>query len=149
MWLQNFDNNFSTWREMNRMRREMDRLLARSPRFVNAPAFPALNVWSNAEVVLVTAEIPGIDPKDIEISVVGETLTLKGSRKPEEIGEGIQYHRRERGYGNFTRTLQLPYRIEADKVGATFDKGVLTITLPRAEADKPRKITVRPVTSTQ
>lgn len=144
MWLQNFDN-FSIWREMDQMRREMDRLLAKSPRFVNAPTFPALNVWSNAEEVLVTAEIPGIDPKDIDISVVGETLTLKGNRKREELGEGIQYHRRERGYGNFTRTLQLPYRIEADKVAASFDKGVLTVTLPRAEADKPRKITVKSV----
>jgi HSP20 family protein len=82
---------------------------------------------------------------DLEISVVGDTLTLRGVRAPEKLGEGENYHRRERGSGRFTRALQLPFRIEADEVSATLKNGVLNITLPRAQADRPRKIQVKAV----
>ncbi|MCB0212841.1 MAG: Hsp20/alpha crystallin family protein, partial [Anaerolineae bacterium] len=88
-------------------------------------------------------ELPGVNPEDIDISVVGETLKLTGSRQPEELGEGSRYHRRERGFGKFTRTFQLPFAVEADQVEAVFDKGILHISLPRAEAEKPKKITVK------
>jgi HSP20 family protein len=142
LW-RNFDNRGqSVWNELDRLRREMDRLVRSGPR-VAAPAFPALNVWSNAEGLLVTSEIPGIEPEDIDISIVGETLTLSGTRRPEEVGQDVLYHRHERGHGQFTRSLQLPYRVEADKIEALFDKGVLHIRLPRAEADKPRKISIK------
>ena len=135
----------STWREMERLRREMDRLLTdwptRSGRSV-APGYPAMNLWTNEDGVIVTAELPGIDPKDIDISVVNDTLTVSGNRQPEQV-EGATYHRRERGQGRFTRSLQLPFLVDADKVDATFEKGVLHISLPRAEADKPKKIAVK------
>lgn len=143
MFWRNVENRRrSFWREFERLQREAERL-ERSGRLVSAPTFPALNVWSSAEGVVITAEIPGVQPEDVDISVVGETLTLRGERKPEETDENIKYHRRERGCGQFTRTLQLPYRIEANNVEATFDKGVLKLVLPRAEADKPRKITIK------
>ena len=144
MWWRTINNRQrSVWNELERMRSELDKLARTGSRVTGAPNFPALNVWSSAEGLVVTAEIPGVTAEDIDISIVGETLTLSGSRDPEYDGDQVRYHRRERGYGQFNRTLELPYRIEADQVEATFDKGVLTINLPRAEEDKPKKISVQ------
>jgi HSP20 family protein len=135
----------SSWHEMDRLRREMNHLFADWPTSAGwgaAPAYPAMNVWTNEDGAVVTAELPGVDPEDIEISVVNETLTLTGTRQPEEV-EGATYHRRERGQGRFTRSFQLPFRIEGDEVEASFEQGVLYINLPRAQEDRPKKITVR------
>lgn len=136
------------WQEIDRMQREMDRLFSSfysTPRFQTASSFPAMNVWTNQDGAVITAELPGVNPEDIDISVVGETLTLSGSRQAEELQEGEKYHRRERGHGKFTRTFQLPFPVEGDKVEAVFDKGVLHVSLPRAEADKPKKIAIKTV----
>ncbi|MBN1993279.1 MAG: Hsp20/alpha crystallin family protein [Anaerolineae bacterium] len=136
----------SPWVEMERLQREMNRLFSDSFSLAGgrtAPNYPAMNVWTNEDGAVVTAELPGINPNDIDISVVGDTLTLSGERQPEALGEGDKYHRRERGCGKFNRAFQLPFKVEADKVDAIFDKGVLHLSLPRAEADKPRKITVK------
>lgn len=134
-------NGRSVWQEMERMRRDLDRM---SDGFMvrRAPAFPALNVWTNAEGVLVTAEVPGVAPEALDIAIVDKTLTLRGSRQPEGVGDAVKAHRQERGIGDFNRTLMLPYRIETDQIEATFKNGVLTITLPRAEEEKPKKIAV-------
>ena len=137
---------YTPWQEMERMRREMDRVFSNfyaSPRSRVAPSFPAINVWTNQDGAVITAELPGVNPDDIDISVVGDTLTLTGWRQPEELKEGEKYHRRERGYGKFTRTFQLPFSVEGDRVEAMFSKGVLHLSLPRAEAEKPRKITIK------
>ena len=137
---------WSPWREMDRLRRDMNRLFAQMPTgFAGdvARAFPAMNVWTDEDGAVVTAELPGIAPDDIDISVVGDTLTLKGSRQPDELEEGGTYHRRERRYGTFTRSFQLPFQVEPDQVEATFGSGVLQISLPRAEEDKPKKIAVK------
>lgn len=135
----------SAWREMERLRRDMNRLFEGSTigGLRRAPSYPAMNVWTSEDGLIVTAEIPGVDIKDIEISVMNDTLTVSGQRTPDEVGEGVRYHRRERGYGRFGRSVQLPYPVEADNVDATFKDGVLSISLPRAEEDKPRKITVK------
>ena len=136
----------SPWREMERMRREMNRLFARMPTSFEgtaAPAYPAMNLWSDQDGAIVTAELPGVDPDDIDILVVDDILTLKGGRQPDELKEGETYHRRERRHGGFTRALQLPFQVDADKVEAVFEKGVLRISLPRAEADKPKKIAIK------
>jgi HSP20 family protein len=138
------------WQEIDHVQREMNRLfssLYSSPRTQMTPSFPAMNVWTNPDGAVITAELPGVNPEDIDISVVGETLTLTGSRPQEELKEGEKYHRRERAYGRFTRTFQLPFLVEADKVEAVFDKGVLHISLPRAEADKPKKIAIKATTA--
>lgn len=130
------------WTDMERLQNEMNKLFARhSTR--TAPDFPAVNVWTSEEQASVTTEVPGVSAEDIDISVVGKTLTLRGTRKPEKLAEGEKYHRRERGFGDFVRTVELPYRVSPDKVDAKFSKGVLYITLPRAEEDKPKKITVK------
>ncbi len=131
--------------EMERLQREMNRLFEGvvPRRLLSAPSYPAMNVWSNQDGALITAEVPGVQPEHIDISVVGETLTLTGERLAPEVGEDARYHRQERGYGKFSRSIELPFRVDADQVQATFDQGVLQIRLPRAEEDKPRKISVQ------
>jgi HSP20 family protein len=134
------------WREFEQMQRQMNRFFdefSQGNRLAVAPSFPAMNAWRNEEGVVITAELPGVNIEDIDISVVGDTLTLSGARQSEKPAENVKYHRRERGYGKFTRTFQLPFTVEADKVEAIFEKGVLHISLPRAEAEKPKKIAVK------
>lgn len=135
-----------TWSELERVRQDMDRLLdsawPRLPR-VRPARFPTLNVWTNDEEgVVVTAELPGVDPESLKISATADTLTISGSRRPAETAESASFHRREIPYGEFSRTLQLPYTVNTAKVEATAKDGYLTITLPRAEAEKPKQIAV-------
>lgn len=133
------------WQEMERMQREMNRLAGESfgGRLRTAPGFPAMNIWAGPDGLVVMAEVPGVNSDDININVVGDVLTLSGSRQPDPVEEGCRYHRQERGFGSFSRTIQLPYRVEPENVDATFRKGVLTVSLPRAESDKPKKISVK------
>jgi len=135
----------SLMREMDQLQREMNRLFERTypRRYRMAPSYPALNVWASEDGAIVTAELPGIDSEDIDISIVGDTLTLSGDRKPDELEEDVRYHRRERGVGRFSRSIQLPFNVDKEAVEATFDKGVLRIQAPRIEEDKPKKITVK------
>jgi HSP20 family protein len=119
-----FRNSVSTWREMERLRREMNRLFAGMPTSggAAAPGYPAINVWTNEDGAVLTAELPGVSAGDIE---------------------GTTYHRRERGHGRFSRVFRLPFPIDSGKVEAAFEKGILHITLPRPESDKPRKIAIK------
>ncbi len=136
----------SPWQEMERLQKEVNRLFSNSFDIAGgriAPTFPAINVWSNEEGAVVTAELPGLTPDSINISVVGDTLTLTGERAEVDIPEGAKYHRRERNRGKFSRSFQLPFQVEVDKVDAVFKNGILHLSLPRAEAEKPRKIAVK------
>ncbi len=136
----------SPWTEMQRLQQDINRLLNDAPadiRGSGAAGYPAMNIWTHPEGAIVTAELPGINPEDIDISVQNDTLTLTGSRQSNGLQEDETYHRRERRYGRFTRSFQLPFHVEAGKVEAVFDKGILQVSLPRAEADKPKKITVK------
>ncbi|MHC5211322.1 MAG: Hsp20/alpha crystallin family protein [Planctomycetota bacterium] len=108
----------------------------------NASAFPALNAWADDENLYVEAEIPGLGLEDIQITVLGEDLTLSGERQ-DVLEEGTSHHRRERGVGEFTRTLRLPSAVDAQRVEAQLKDGILGITLPKAEALRPRRITVK------
>jgi len=137
-----FADSFDPWAHLGRMENEMNRMLSRYA-YPTSGEFPAFNIWGTRDQVVVTTEIPGIDPKSIEISVAGSTLTVRGSRDPEQMEKGTSYHRRERWYGKFSKTIELPFTIEANKVEARFSKGVLSITLPRSEAEKPKKVTVK------
>ena len=105
--------------------------------------YPALNVKSNEDEVVVVAELPGFDPGDIEIAVEANTLILRGSRESEELKEGEAYHRRERWSGRFERAIALAFEVDSDKVEAEFRQGELVIKLPRAEAHKPKKIAIK------
>jgi HSP20 family protein len=135
-------NRNSLWGEFRRLQNEMDALLSNFTPATRA-TFPAANLWASEEGAVVTTELPGVEQDDIEISVVGDTLTIRGKRTPAQLGEGVTYHRRERGHGSFTRSLQLPFRVEWSDVSATLKNGVLSVTLPRAQADRPRKIHVK------
>ena len=106
-------------------------------------AYPPVNVYASIDDVVVTSEIPGIEAKGIDLTVVGDTLTLKAERKPVNLKEGENWHRNERGYGSFTRTIKLPYNVDSESIDARYDKGILKLTLPRAGSDKPRKINIR------
>jgi len=136
----------SPWREVERLRREMDRVYGETPRrggWSVAPEYPAMNIWTDENNAILTAELAGVKSEDIDISVENELLTLRGSRQPEEPEEGMTYHRRERRCGSFSRTFRLPFQVDADAVEATLENGMLNVVLPRAEADKPRKIAVK------
>ncbi|MFC1849701.1 Hsp20/alpha crystallin family protein [candidate division CSSED10-310 bacterium] len=138
-------NIWDPWRDIKQVKSEMDRILHRyaPERSVSAAEFPAINIWSNDETAIVTTEIAGIDPDDLDISVQGEQMTIRGSRGGYECTEGEIYHRRERGFGDFVRTIGLPFGVDADKVEAEYKKGVLTVSLPRAEHEKPKKISLK------
>lgn len=134
----------SMWHELNHLQREMNRILGEGPSHRRAAAsFPAMNVLASDTGLLVTAELPGVKADEIDISVINERLTLSGSRTADEVDEGARYHRRERNFGNFSRTVQLPFPVDADKVDATFTNGVLNISLPQSEDSKPKKIAVK------
>jgi len=136
---------YNPWSEIERTQREMERMFntAFGGRFQSTSSYPAINVWASEEKQVVTAELPGIALDGLEISVVGDTLTISGEVKPADLPENARYHRQERGCGKFTRSISLLYAVDSAKVEATLENGLLRIELPRAEADKPRKIAVR------
>lgn len=129
-------------REMQRVQREMNRIFSGLGQPLTQEV-PPVNVWVGESGTVVTAELPGVDPGGVDISVVGDALTISGFREAETLKGEESYHRQERNHGRFSRSLQLPFHVEAGKVEAKYDRGILRITLPRAEADKPRKISVK------
>jgi len=135
----------SIWQEMDQLQREMNRLFDTTSkgRVVNAPSYPAINIWTNEDGMLISAEMPAVHPDDINIDVNADALSISGDRKPDEVVKEATFHRRERGYGSFSRTIQLPFMVDTNKVEANFRNGVLMISLPRADADKPKKITIK------
>ena len=102
---------------------------------------PAVNLWEQDDAMMVELEIPGVVKDQIDVSVVGKELSLRINR-PDAESPGVVYHRRERPVGNFSRVLPLPSEVDANRVTAELRDGVLTITLPRAESAKPRKINI-------
>ena len=125
-------------RDLERIQSEFGRRLDSARR----GDFPPVRVATGDEGAVLTALLPGIEPDAIDLSVSGDTLTLKGERPTPETAEGVTWRRRERHSGRFARTFTLPFEVEAGRVEARFEHGVLTVDLPRSEAQKPRKITV-------
>ena len=105
--------------------------------------FPALNVWENENNLYLEAELPGFGLENLELVVLGNELTIAGSRPSEKETENVQFRRRERATGKFVRKIQLNSEVDADRVEAVLKNGVLKISLPKAESAKPRHITVR------
>lgn len=141
-------NRTAGFNALGQLRTEMDRLLTdvftgnggRIPR-PDVQVFPALNVWEQGEDLFAEAELPGVRPEDVDVSVVANELVIKGRRKSMDES-GVSFHRRERGVGEFTRTLRMPVDVDADKVEAKLCDGVLLVRLPKAAVAKPRKISV-------
>jgi HSP20 family protein len=137
-------------RDMMSLREAMDRLFEESfvrPRGVLAPvegaATLALDVFESDDDVTVRASIPGVNPDDIDISVTGDVLTIKGETSEEREEKQGNYHLRERRYGAFQRSVNLPAPVNTDKAEAEFKNGVLTLTLPKVEEVKPKSIKIR------
>ena len=107
-----------------------------------AGVFPPMNVTQDDNNFFVRAELPGIKPDELDLKVLGNKLSLAGKRELPKEAEGVSYHRRERAEGAFSRSMVLPSEVNADEVEAKYLNGILTITLPKAEATKPRQVTV-------
>ncbi len=103
--------------------------------------FPPVNVWEDEQRIFIEAEVPGMKLDDLDLTVNGDEVTIKGERKQDET-DGVSYHRQERGVGTFSRVVHLPTAVDVEKVAANLNAGVLTITLPKAQEVLPRKIKV-------
>ena len=104
---------------------------------------PAFDVSETEKELIVKAEVPGMDKKDIHINLSEGLLTIKGEKKQEKKDDNENYHCVERRYGTFTRTMRLPFEVEADKVDATYNDGVLKLTLPKSEPAKAKEIEIK------
>jgi HSP20 family protein len=133
------------WDPFQELQREMSRLFEtldpmHSTRQIHR--YPPLNLYDAADRYVLSVQLPGMAPSDIELTITGETLTLRGERKRAEDVKEDSYRRQERPMGRWSRTITLPDRVESTQVGASFADGILTITFPKAESTKPRQITV-------
>ena len=130
--------------DFNRLQREINELFSPPSyqKLHRAPCFPAVNVLADDDKALITAEVPGVNIKDVDISIEGDNLHISGELSADEKTEDVIYHRHERVCGKFERSIQLPFPVQSEKVKAVYEKGVLKVSLPRAEADKPKKIQI-------
>ena len=137
----------SPFEELDRMRRQMDLLsegISRGAwREPAAGVFPLMNVTEDKNNYYVRAELPGFNGDDLDISVTGDTLSIAGERKIPPEDEKATYHRREREAGRFSRIVTLPAQVDTGRVEAGCTDGVLQVTLPKAEAAKPKQIAVK------
>ena len=135
------------FRELDRMRQEMDRLTEGLSRGVaglsTAGVFPLINLTEDADRFYLRAELPGIQPDDLEISATANSIAVSGERRIAEENEGARYHRREREAGKFNRVVNMPDPVDSDKIEAECRNGVLTVTIPKSEKSKPRQISIK------
>jgi len=108
----------------------------------NRPWAPAVDVYETENELVFKADLPDVELKDIDVRVENQTLTLAGQRKFEKQNSGNGYHRIERNYGNFTRSFALPNTFDTDHINAGYKNGVLTVSLPKKEAAKPRQVKI-------
>ena len=139
-----------TWRyrspfyELQRMRQQLQEMFDdAAPQSVGAGVFPLINLTEDKDKYYVRAELPGVKGDELDIQVTSNNLTVSGERKIAEEKEGARYHRREREAGKFSRMISLPAEINPDKVEAKLENGILTVVVSKAEAAKPKQITVK------
>lgn len=138
-WIDPFDLVTDLQDDMNRL---FSSSLRRSPPGSVGEFLPSLEVKEDENQFLLHLDIPGMERKDLDISVTGNTLTVKGERKEEENKKGKGYFYSERRYGSFHRSVELPTEVDADKVAANYKDGVLELVLPKSEKAKPKQIKV-------
>jgi HSP20 family protein len=137
------------YRELRRLQQEMDQLFGRwgvtLPNWPTlAVSYPPVNVWEDDNSVYAESELPGLKLADLEISVTPDNeLVLKGKREQPALPANAEWHRQERGFGGFERTLRLPVAVDANKVEAHLENGVLTIQIAKRPEAKPRRIPVK------
>jgi HSP20 family protein len=133
---------FDPFVELRRMQTEMSRLFSGFTA-TTARDFPPINILLGENSVTMVAELPGVTRDDVTMSLQEDVLTLEGKRESKVQEPNVNWQRRERAYGTFSRAVQLPYRVDPDKVQARFNNGILEIELQRLEADRPKKIEIR------
>lgn len=136
------------FREMTTLRQAMDRLFEDSfvgPTGFSTAAIPevATDMYETDSDVVIKAELPGVKPEEVDVSVTNNVLTIKGEHKEEREDKETNYWRKELRYGNFSRSLRLPTSVDSDKADAVFKNGVLTLTIPKTEEVKPKQIKVK------
>jgi HSP20 family protein len=137
-WQRRWDPFREFQREVGRLFESLEPLQAlRLPR-----QFPPVNLYDAGDRYVLTVPVPGMAPDELDLSITGETLTLRGERKRPEGLSDENYRRQERPYGRWSRTVTLPDRVESAQVSASYAQGVLSVTLPKAESAKPRQISV-------
>ncbi len=133
--------------ELDNMRRRLDNLMGSVKRggyrLMGSGVFPLINLTEDKDNYYLRAELPGVKADDLDIQTAHNDLVISGERKPAEQNENVRFHRRERDAGKFSRIVKLPGEIDSEKIEATLALGVLTVTLPKAEAAKPRQIQIK------
>ena len=138
-----FQDLLSVQQEMNQL---FDRIFGRTEpaaRPAGQAWAPPLDIAEHEDAYVVTVELPGVKPEELDVSLENGMLTIQGERRFEGESSGRTWHRVERRYGAFRRSVSLPAQVQADKIEAAFDSGLLRITVPKAEEARPRKIQVR------
>ena len=130
------------WREMGRLRREMNGLFENAERARGSTTYPLVNVYDGLEDIVVTAELPGITKEKVNISFADGSLTIAGKLEPLVNVKNMTAVRQERAVGAFEKNLRIQTKVLADKITAAFNNGILTITMPKAEEAKPKTITI-------
>ena len=138
------------FREFERVRRQMDRLWdsfleggLRRRGEGEVEWLPSLDVAETKNELVVKAEVPGMDPKDIDISLSDGVLTIRGEKRQEKEEKEADYHLVERSYGSFTRSVQLPREVQSDKISASYKNGILKIALPKSEEARKKEIKIK------
>lgn len=136
--------------EINKLRRDMDRLFARLWDDFGMPHFPRpsrdipfIDLSETEDDLILKAEVPGINPEDLDISITDDILTIKGEIKQGFVKENENYHRMERRYESFSRTLQLPCRVMIEDVEATYKEGILTIIMPKCKPETSQRVKIK------
>jgi HSP20 family protein len=143
--------NTHPFKDIEKVRSEMDRLMdtflfgvpQTGDFWEEAEWLPAVDVTETKNEILVSVEIPGMDPKEFDISLNEGTLTIQGEKRQEKMEKEENYHFVERRYGTFTRSILLPQEVESDKISASYKNGVLTVTLPKSEGTKRKEIKIK------
>jgi len=143
---------FDPFRDLVGLQERMNRIFEDSYRGVARPAgdewalggswAPVVDIYEHEGNIVLKAELPGIDPKDVQVGVENNVLTVRGERKFDSDVKREQYHRVERAYGTFTRSFTLPNVVDTDKIKAEYKDGVLRVTLPQREEAKPKQISI-------
>jgi len=131
------------WTFRSAMDRHFDETMAQPGTALGNFGNPAIDLYQTADDIVVNAALPGASARDLNISITGDVLTLRGEAQEEKETEGAQYYIKERRYGSFTRSIALPAAVVADRADAQFENGILTLKSPKAEEVKPKTITVK------
>lgn len=139
--------HFDPLAQLRRIQRDLERVgwpWTAGARRVGGGAYPPVNLYESDAEVVVQCEVAGMESSDLDVSITGETLTVRGAKKPLAREEELSFIRRERGSGEFTRTIVLPDEVDTEKIEANLRDGVMTIRLPKRAAGKPRRIEIKP-----